>query len=436
MGRVLARTRYDSKVKGAQSSNVDFVGYSDMNGRPDSLQIAGQKIGSKQYLYVGHFWSGGVSILDVTTPDNPEVIGFIPSPGPNTWNIKVLVQDNLAIIPCELNFFLPTLIGDGKYDPGIGFYDVSDPRAPKKLGFFKTGGWGVHRSWYEGGRYGFFSAGVDGVKGACSHGSEGVTRELLTLDLSNPAEPKPVSRFMLPGQLRHDAGSRWKPGDTYYVHEPVVAGKRAYVAYWDLGLAILDMSDLGHPEVLGRYCSYPEESGGNTHTCLPLPDRHLLVVTDECTANLCHEGPKHIALFDIKDEANPKRVSTLPVPTPPPGSPYKTFCEKTDRFGPHCIHQNRKGSKISSDTIYATYCNAGLRVYDISDPYRPREKGYFIPPDPEKIIDPRPYDREFDIFHGGSRIVCTEDVFVDDRGYIYITDTNAGLYILKETKAS
>lgn len=97
------------KAKGAQSKNVEFVGYSDMNGRPDSLQVVGQKIGSKQYLYVGHFWSGGVSILDVTEPTTPNVIGFLPSPDANTWNIKVQVADNILAVPSELNFFLPQL---------------------------------------------------------------------------------------------------------------------------------------------------------------------------------------------------------------------------------------------------------------------------------------------------------------------------------------
>ncbi|HEV2138319.1 MAG TPA: hypothetical protein VGR53_05725 [Nitrososphaerales archaeon] len=420
----------------AQSQNVEFVGYSDLNGKSDGLQVVGQRIGSNQYLYVGHFWSGGVSILDVTNPSEPNVIGFISTPDANTWNIKVQVANNILAVPCELNFFLPTLFGDGKYSPGVAFYDVSDPHSPKKLSFVKSGGWGVHRSWWDGGKYGFFASGIDGVNGASAHGAEGVTRELLTLDMSNPAEPKPVSRFMLKGQLSTDPGSRWKPGDTYYVHEPVISGKRAYVSYWDLGFAILDISDLGNPKAISHVQQYPEKSGGNTHTSLPLPDRHLLVVSDECTANFCHEGPKYVWVFDIKDESNPKAISTLPVPKPPAGSPYKNFCEKGDRFGPHCIHENRNNSMISSDTIYATYCNAGVRIYDIKDPYKPREKGYFIPTDPTRIIDPRPYDREFDIFAGGSKIACTQDVYVDSRGYIYVTDTNAGLYILKEKMGS
>jgi len=432
----MQKTIFAEKSKKAQSKNLEMVGFSDLKNKGDALQIAGQKIGSKQYVYAGHYWTGGVTCVDVTDPTDPEVVANIPSPDTNTWNIKVTVADNIAVIPCELNFFKPTLDGTGKYTPGVGIYDVSDPHAPKKLCFLKTGGWGVHRSWWDGGKYAYLSAGLDGVRGASGHGSEGITRELLTLDMSNPSEPEVVNRYMLPGQLSTDPGSKWKPGQTYYVHEPQVYGKRAYVAYWDLGFAIFDISDPTKPKLLSHQQPYPENSGGNMHTTLPLPDRNLLIITEENTAALGHEATHYVKVYDIKDETKPKFLSSCPTPKPPAGSPYKTFVEKGDRFGPHCIHQNRTNSMIRSDKIYATYCNAGLRIYDIKDPRNPRESAYFIPPDPEKIYDPRPYDRLFDIFHGGSRIISTQDVFVDERGYIYITDMNAGMYILKETKGS
>ena len=60
---------------------------------------------------------------------------------------------------------------------------------------------------------------------------------------------------------------------------------------------------------------------------------------------------------------------------------------------------------------------------------------FFVPPDPGAIVDPRPFDREFDIFHGGSRTACTQDVLVDPRGYIYLSGTNDGIWIVKETSS-
>ena len=72
--------------------------------------------------------------------------------------------------------------------------------------------------------------------------------------------------------------------------------------------------------------------------------------------------------------------------------------------------------------IFATYHNAGLRVYDIRNAFEPKEVGYFVPPPPEKIVDQRP---------NPAKVIQSCDVFVDNEGLMYLTDTNAGLYILQ-----
>jgi hypothetical protein len=77
---------------------------------------------------------------------------------------------------------------------------------------------------------------------------------------------------------------------------------------------------------------------------------------------------------------------------------------------------------VSSETIFATYQNAGLRVYDIRNPFRPEEIGYFVPPNPKRMIDPRP-----DI----KKVLHSVDVYVQPDGRLYMTDFNAGLYIMQ-----
>ena len=125
--------------------------------------------------------------------------------------------------------------------------------------------------------------------------------------------------------------------------------------------------------------------------------------------------------------------STLPKPKPKPwvygmrfGELYPLYVDKAEK---------KDRTKREVDKIYATYCNAGLRIYDIADAANPREVASFVAPDPDTIMDPRPYDREFDIFHGGSRVACTQDVLVDPRGYIYLSGANDGIWIVKETGA-
>jgi hypothetical protein len=80
---------------------------------------------------------------------------------------------------------------------------------------------------------------------------------------------------------------------------------------------------------------------------------------------------------------------------------------------PHLFH--------SDHLVYIAHFNAGLRLYDTSDPLHVREVGYFMPPDPE---------RRFGVFP--TRLVAqTEDVIVDARGYAYVSDKNQGLYIVR-----
>ena len=70
-----------------------------------------------------------------------------------------------------------------------------------------------------------------------------------------------------------------------------------------------------------------------------------------------------------------------------------------------------------------TYSNAGLCAYDISVSLLPREVAYFVPENPKRRNGLLP----------STLVTQTEDVLVDARGYIYITDKNHGLIILRET---
>ena len=53
---------------------------------------------------------------------------------------------------------------------------------------------------------------------------------------------------------------------------------------------------------------------------------------------------------------------------------------------------------------------------------QPREAGFFVPPDPERMFDPRP---------NRPKVIQSADCFVDAQGVMYLTDNNAGLYILQ-----
>ena len=104
--------------------------------------------------------------------------------------------------------------------------------------------------------------------------------------------------------------------------------------------------------------------------------------------------------------------------------PDGDFCARGGRFGPHQFAETKNGKIIGGSLLYVAYFNAGLRIVDISDPFKPKEIGHYIPAPAEKNREGR----------GSKKVIQTNDVDLDGRGLIYITDrAGAGLHILQFT---
>jgi hypothetical protein len=204
----------------------------------------------------------------------------------------------------------------------------------------------------------------------------------------------------------------------YSCHLGLVAGDPAYVTWRDGGITLLDITDRSMPKLI-VHRNWCPPYGGGTHNALPLVDRQLLVVVDEAVLTNCADGLKHIWVFDIREPPNPISISTLPTPID------RDYIAKGGHFGPHNVHENRPGSFVSSEMIFATFNNAGVRAFDIRDPYRPVEAGAYVPPNPTRVMDHRP---------GIPPILHCNDVFVDANQVLYLTDMNGGLSIIEMTE--
>jgi hypothetical protein len=204
-------------------------------------------------------------------------------------------------------------------------------------------------------------------------------------------------------------------------------GRTAAMAY-SPAVINLDVSDVANPKPIGKLTlSPPFNAAGapSLHTVLPLWDRNLLYVNSEAIAERCNEALNFAGLIDNKNPARPRLISLFPVPVPPKNAPYRNFCEKGGRFGPHNVNQEIHLPDVEKpgNLIYLTYFNAGLRIHDIKDPLLPVETGWFIPPQPSERAGPLPRDL----------VTQTEDVLVDTRGFIYVTDKQWGLWVLRYT---
>ncbi|MEL4886344.1 LVIVD repeat-containing protein [Pectobacterium betavasculorum] len=402
------------------SRNMRLIGHSDQGGRPDGVQV----MVHRGYAYIGHMVSQGVSIVDVRDAKNPKPAGFIAAP-PGTWNIHLQTHDDLLLVVNARDLFADASFAEEKvyytrsvadtvstkqqgksWSAGLRIFDISTPDKPREISFLPLDGIGIHRIWYVGGRWAYVSALLDGYSDYI----------FLTIDLADPQRPEVAGRYWLPGM--HTAGGEtasWPEGKRYALHHAIISGDTAYGSWRDGGLTLLDVSDRTNPQLISHR-NWSPPFGGGTHTALPLPDRDLLIVLDEAVLDNQEDGEKLIWVFDIREPSNPVSIATFPQPK------ETDYVKKGAHFGPHNLHENRPGSFISSSLIFATYQNAGVRAYDISNPYQPRETGALVPAAPATMVDKRP---------GRPQIIQSCDVFVDADGIIYSTDYNAGLSIIE-----
>src|SRR5271167_4440171 len=93
---------------GAQAEHVKQIGFSKLDGRFGGFKIAIKHTANdKWYLYVGHSFNQGWSIVDVTNPAKPRYVKFIPyvTDDKNVITSQVTLHDNLLLT--SLNTFEP-----------------------------------------------------------------------------------------------------------------------------------------------------------------------------------------------------------------------------------------------------------------------------------------------------------------------------------------
>lgn len=381
----------------SNSKEIRRIGHHDLNGAGNGGQVTVQQRGKKFYAFVGHMRSRGTSILDVTDANKPDLLTQLDPPL-HTHSHKVRVCGDVLLINNEKFPPNPHVPIGTSHTSGLRLYNIADPANPKELAFFRTGGMGVHR----------FSVDCERKLAHISTGLEGYLRNIyVVVDFSNPSNPREVSRWWYPGQFQANGEApEWdQKAISYHHHHPILLGNRSYAGYWDAGGIILDISDIHNMKMISRFPAL----SGNTHTVLPssreIGGMKIAVVFDESLGILENEKKrKYMYIYDISNESRPEFISKFDVPgmVPP----------EDGRFGPH---QPFEDTSMKEDIIFATWFAGGLRIVDISNPRAPKEIASYIPEFPKE-----------------QKVAQTNDVFVDNRGLIYLIDReHAGLDILE-----
>jgi hypothetical protein len=349
--------------------------------------------------------------MDVTDPKNPRLIVQTDLPHMQLRSNSLDVWGDILAVAYQTQTV-------GLKPAGVDLFDVSNPENPKLLSHFDCSGpfsRGVHALWFVDGKYIHMSSG----SGDFEPTNPLDDQFYRILDVSDPTKPVEAGRWWYPGtRVGDDAPPppRHPKFDTgYRVHNSNVFPRephRAYVGYIDGGAFVLDISDMKNIQVISHWNHSPPLNGF-IHTVLPLFDRGLWIVSDECVRDDGLDWPKLVWVINSKDEKNPVSISTFPMP------PVEVFGKRGGRYGAHNLHENLPvPSSFYSDTIIiGTFFNGGIRVYDTTDPYRVEEIAYFVPGAPK--LSPI-----------GS--VQINDVYVDENAIVYGVDRfGGGLYILE-----
>ena len=444
-----------------------LVGQHDLQAR-SAYQPIVHRYGDRRILFVGHHAGeapnpatgrveqNGLSILDVTDPALPVYLTHVPATGSEasgTQHVQVCDGDVLphgrpgAVYAMRSN--------------GLVSFEILDVTDPAKPGFVTTvatmgrssrpesdrGDRETHKfQWDCESGIAYLNGTADGWR---------VTRVLQVFDVGDPAEPRHIRDFGLVG---HEPGAEgeYPAPQVAGLHQPFVVGNRVYLGYnsgEDGALQILDRDKLlaGNPEAADPLGARPENlmypqiarldlpHYWGAHTAKPVYGfevrdyadnrdarvRDLLLLVSEAGTFRCQENRDVLFILDITDEARPFPISTFQVPEEP-----GDFCHRGGRFGPHSF-QDAFHPAFDRTLVLLAYFNAGIRAVDIRDPFAPREIAYYIP---EITAATTESCIEIDSVEHCDRAIQTNNVNIDDRGYIYAVDrASTGLHIVELT---
>jgi len=343
----------------------------------------------------------GVYALDMTNPAAPIKTATLSSPAMQSPHESMALNQKRGL--------LAAVTANPAFAPGfVDVYDVSqDCRHPVLKSSEPTGLLG-HESGFAPDGLTFYSSSLD-------------ARVVSAVDVSNPSLTTLA----------------WSETNQFaQVHGISVSddGNRAYLSTRE-GLKILDVTNVQkrvlNPTVtLVSALTWPEQSTPQIAIPITIKGHAFVAEIDEFGGGSAKIGAARI--IDIADEKKPVVISNIRLAVNMPefqaeqaGDPGATTTFR-GYAGHYCDVPQRKDPAIMA----CTFILSGLRVFDIRDPYNPREIAYFNPP-PRKLIPNGPPQAD-----PVSDYAMSKPTFVPERSEIWYSDGNNGFYSLKLTNGA
>ena len=260
-------------------------------------------------------------------------------------------------------------------------------------------------AWF-GGKYMFLAAAPDASYALTEYPTFLWSAGQQAWDMSDPSNPVFLDQWTAPGQIVGDsaheaaylenprAGNRtsWM-GARMPLFIPKAAedgGQYGYAAMGGLGMFIVDISDPEDMKTVSHVEFPPSVSGteADSINVSQVESTGIVYVNGYPLAEDCYEPYKDIFIVDVNDPTKPEILGTMPRPLPPAEAPYTDFCQRRGSFGPKRFGYHTQPGRWREDLIPYAFYNAGVQLFDVSNPREPEIVAYFVPPyAPDAIPD-------------------------------------------------
>jgi hypothetical protein len=340
----------------------------------------------------------GTIVLDMSNPANPVRTTTLVTPAMETPHESMVLNEKRGL--------LAAVMGNPTAYPGvIDIYDATvDCRNPTLRSISPTGILGHESGFAPDGRT-FYAASIG-------------TGHLTAVDVSDPSFPRTL----------------WT--GNYNSHGLMISndGNRAYVAARQ-GLIILDVSQVNHrvPDPQVRVVStltWDNMTVPQNAIPVTIRGRPYLVEIDEfatdgqgnITANGDVVGAARI--IDIADETQPQVVSNIRLEVHQPENRAALAADPGagNFVGGYAGHYCNVPRREEPGIVACSFILSGLRVFDIRDPFHPKEIAYFNTPKEPNIPGDPP-----------SSYAMSSPTFVPERSEVWYSDGNSGFYAVRLT---
>ena len=347
----------------------------------------------------GSYNCRGAFIYDVSNPDAPALSSWY-NPGGNQQFIEAVVVGNRAYF------------GSGN-GGGVYIVDLTDPRNPQLLGVVNSASGNGFNSIHEMVIWDNYL--IENFNGYS-------TKIIKVINVTNPANPVFVRDII--------------PTEVNWVHSMHIRGNRMFTSGWGTASArarteIYDITNINaqSPTLLG----FIEDqsgitSGNNMHSSWTSEDGNYLYSCRET-----NDGKGDLRTYDIHNPAQPLLVNRLSM---------------TD-LGLNAVTPHNP--VVMGNLLYVSWYQAGLQVFDITNPAAPKRVGQYDTYEPafHEIADsdkPRELaERPWDLICGSESLQNALPTSYDGNWSVYpflgenkvlVGDMSGGLFIVDASKAN